>query len=224
MLIITFKFEVLTDSLLKLDVYLWDEQCKQGIPITIMPRSLPIDTLSFVDWWLIHELCMNAEPNGPRSCYVRITSSDTLKAGPVWDFDMAFNEVGVDDGGDLRPEKFKYAKVLPPFLKNKQIRWLTTDSLYCANALLLNGLIGDPHIRSLSRKRWNELRPRFKRLNTYITHCGKLLKTQAERDQTLWNSKEPARFDPSVTWDEAIKRLLTTYNKRISALDAAFNK
>lgn len=176
-----------TDSLLKLDAYSSEKRRKQGTSVVDMPRDLPIDTLSFVDWWLIHELCMNAEPNGPRSCYVRIVSSDTLKAGPVWDFDMAFNEVGVDDGGDLRPEKFKQAKVLPAFLKNKQIRWLTTDSLYCTNSIMLERLINDPRFYALSRNRWHELRPRFRRLDGYIAHCANLLKAQAERDQQLWN-------------------------------------
>ena len=79
-----------------------------------------IDLESFVDWWLVHELTQNAEPNGPRSCYMYKDKDSLLKAGPVWDFDLAFISVGVDAGGDLRPSR----------LNRKDVRLLTTDSLY----------------------------------------------------------------------------------------------
>lgn len=218
------KIEHKSDSLLKYDVYHFKELQEQGIQAMQQLPSLPIDTLSFVDWWLIHELCMNAEPNGPRSCYAYITSNDTLKAGPVWDFDMAFNEVGVDDGNDLRPNKFKNMHPLPHFLQQKQIRWLSVDSLYCTQAAIIKPLINDPHFQQLALSRWHELRHQFVHLNKYIKQCERLLQQQAEQDQQLWNDKEPARFDNSTTWKEAVKKLRITYNKRIKVLDRVFSK
>ncbi len=46
-----------------------------------------LDMDSFIDWWFVHELTGNWEPNAPKSCYMHKDKSDKLKAGPVWDFD-----------------------------------------------------------------------------------------------------------------------------------------
>ena len=208
-----------TDSLLQLDVYHWQEQQGQGLASDTLPSGVPIDTLSVVDWWLVHELCMNAELNGPRSCYFRLTEGDTLRAGPVWDFDMAFNEVGVDNGGDLRPTKFKHLAELPSFLQGKRIKWLTVDSLYLAQAPVMQRFLADEHFRQLSKARWQQLRPRFRRLTGFIDYCARLLNAESEADQELWNAREPARFDGSATWNEAVRKLKGTYQRRLERLD-----
>ena len=41
---------------------------------------------SFIDWYLVHELTENAEPNHPKSCYFHFRDG-VMYAGPVWDFD-----------------------------------------------------------------------------------------------------------------------------------------
>lgn len=46
-----------------------------------------IDTDSFIDWWLVHELTGNGEPNHPKSSYMHKDRNGKLKAGPIWDFD-----------------------------------------------------------------------------------------------------------------------------------------
>lgn len=46
-----------------------------------------IDVVSFIDWWLIHELSTNWEPLHPKSSYMHKDKDGKLKAGPVWDFD-----------------------------------------------------------------------------------------------------------------------------------------
>lgn len=46
-----------------------------------------IDYDSFIDWWLVHELTLNGEPNHPKSSYMHKDRGGMLKAGPVWDFD-----------------------------------------------------------------------------------------------------------------------------------------
>lgn len=50
-----------------------------------------IDKTSFADWLIVHELSQNAEPNGPRSCFFHRNGRGKLQAGPVWDFDLAFD-------------------------------------------------------------------------------------------------------------------------------------
>lgn len=46
-----------------------------------------LDINSFIDWWLVHELTRNCEPNHPKSSYMHKDKLGKLKAGPVWDFD-----------------------------------------------------------------------------------------------------------------------------------------
>lgn len=48
-----------------------------------------IDMDSYIDWWLVHEVVRNSEPNHPKSCYMHKDRGGKLKAGPVWDFDWA---------------------------------------------------------------------------------------------------------------------------------------
>lgn len=213
-----------SDSLLKMDVYEWASQRDKGLPPDTLPQDMRLDTISFADWWLVHELCMNAEPNGPRSCYAIITADKRLKAGPAWDFDMAFNEVGVDNGGDLRPQKFKGMATLPPFLHGKTIRWLTTDSLYASNSFMVKNLLKDEHFKRVVKKRWHTLFPRFKRLTSFIDKTAKSLASQATADQQRWNKIEPARFDNATTWTQAVRKLKYTYEQRLKSLNYIIEK
>lgn len=45
-----------------------------------------INVDSFCDWYLVHELTFNLEPNHPKSCFF-YWRKDKMYAGPVWDFD-----------------------------------------------------------------------------------------------------------------------------------------
>lgn len=208
-----------TDSLLQLDVYHWQEQQEAHLPVDTLPAGIPVDTLSLIDWWLTHEVCMNAEPCGPRSCHFRITPDSILKAGPVWDFNMAFNELGIDNGGDLRPARFRHAATPPPFLQGKTIAWLTVDSLYCLRSPILRPYLTDPRFRHLAARRWYQLRTRFLRTRLLISRWARSIRSCAKADQQQWNALEPARFDPSTSWASSVSRLRRTYCQRIKALD-----
>ena len=41
---------------------------------------------SFLDWYLVHEITYNLEPNHPKSCFFHFNNG-VMIAGPVWDFD-----------------------------------------------------------------------------------------------------------------------------------------
>ena len=49
-----------------------------------------IDLQSFVDWWIINELCYNKDVCKPRSAYLYKDRGKSIKAGPVWDFDLGY--------------------------------------------------------------------------------------------------------------------------------------
>lgn len=210
--------DMTSDSLILLDAYEAAQRQEKGKLPKVLP-DLPIDTLSFIDWFLINELCMNAEPNGPRSCYFHVSPDGILHAGPVWDFDMAFNPVGVDDGGDLRPDKFRTMKQLPPFLQGKTIRWLNTDSLYNDQTLCFGQLLKDSRFCRNVAQRWQELRPRFAGLTAFIDSLDQHIRPEAITDQQQWNALEPARFDSCKTYQTAIETLKERYLQRLETLD-----
>lgn len=45
-----------------------------------------MDLDSFLDWYLVHEVTYNGEPNHPKSCYFHFNKG-VMIAGPAWDFD-----------------------------------------------------------------------------------------------------------------------------------------
>ncbi len=57
--------------------------------LTTREYSKHIDINSFIDWWFVHELTYNSEPDWPKSCYMHKNVGGKLKMGPVWDFDYA---------------------------------------------------------------------------------------------------------------------------------------
>lgn len=167
-----------------------------------------IDMDSFIDWWLVHELAQNAEPNGPRSCYMYKGKDGLLKAGPVWDFDLAFISVGLDAGGDIRPSR----------LNRKDVIMLTGDSIYNKNALWYDRLLKDPVFVNRMKERWRELEPKFLSLINELNTWTELIEKSAIADEQLWKGQDPARFDTFTDWKSSVHNLQDVYHYRINSL------
>ncbi len=167
-----------------------------------------IDLDSFADWWILHELCMNAEPNGPRSCYM-LFDGIRLKAGPVWDFDLAFNPVGLDEGGDIRPYR----------LHRSDVTELTADSSFCSRALWYDALFKHQEFTDHLKQRWQSVRPNCLKALEEIDTIASEIEQPAVADQEKWGALDPARFDTSASWRESYDNLRSTYLKRIEWLD-----
>lgn len=169
---------------------------------------------SFVDYYIVYELCQNAEPNGPRSCYMFLGKDGKLNSGPVWDFDLAFENMGLDSGGDIRPERFH--------LKN--VRALTVDSLYDSKALWYDALLKDSLFRNRLAEHWNMYRPRFISLADSLDKWKRIIGPSALADQAMWGAKDPARFDNTGSFETSFENLRKTFMRRIEVLDGYFNK
>lgn len=209
----------------------WDSHKPGGVEITlaggghpkdwrsvVRPQSLSLDTLSLVDWLLVNELAMNAEPFGPRSCYLHITQSGVLRAGPVWDYDLAFNEVGIDTANNLCPTRFRGQRT--------SVRWLDVRSSYCLESGFIELLQREgfnipsrAELRHLMALRWKQLRPKMEELTAFIDETDKLIRQVAAVDQRRWNTADPARFDPSTSYPEAVQRLHELYQSRLRQMD-----
>jgi hypothetical protein len=173
-----------------------------------------LDLDSYVDWWLIHELCQNAEPNGPRSCYMYLGRDGKLHAGPVWDFDLAFIDVDVDRNNDIRPARFHLTDV----------RHLTVDSIYNGKALWYDRLLQDVTFRKRVSEHWATYEPSFRALADSLDHWWKAIEPSAVTDQRLWGAKDPAKFDTCTTFASSAAHLRTTYLRRIKVLHNIFAK
>lgn len=167
-----------------------------------------MDMDSFVDWWLVHELTQNAEPNGPRSCYMYKGKDGLLKVGPIWDFDLAFITVGLDAGGDLRPSR----------LKRTDVVLLTGDSIYNKNALWYGRLLQDSVFTNRIKERWKELEPKFLSLFEDFDDWQALIEPSALTDEQLWKGQDPARFDTFTDWKSSVANLREVYRYRINSL------
>ena len=204
-----------------------------GLPVSVRkPKNLPvplfetiqelvnraeadpmshIDLDTFADFYLVEELCQNGELNGPRSCFMHLLPDGRFAAGPVWDFDLSFIPVGIDQGNDLRPLRKAH---MPG------VRLLTSDSLYNARSLWYGRLLKNPAFVSHVQYRWNLLKPHFEKLTTYMDSLDHLIRPVAILDQQQWNHLEPARFDTCTTYPSAFATLKATYQKRLVKLDS----
>lgn len=167
-----------------------------------------IDMDAFIDWWIVYELTQNAEPNGPRSCYMHKTEDGLLKAGPVWDFDLAFITVGLDGGGDIRPSR----------LNRPDVVTLTGDSIYNRNALWYDKLLEDSAFANRLKERWEALEPKFLSLLNELDSWQKLIEPSALADEQLWKGQDPARFDTFTDWKSSVRNLREVYRYRINSL------
>lgn len=181
----------------------------------LLGRLEPLaDITTLIDYYIIYELCQNAEPNGPRSVYFYKARDGRLCAGPVWDFDLAFEDMGLDSGGDIRPARFHMSGV----------RALTTDSLYDSHALWYERLLADSAFRHRLSTRWQELRPRFMTLTDSLDGWRRALEPSALADQAMWGALDPARFDNQPSFESSFLNLRATLIRRIEALDEKFGE
>ena len=83
-----------------------------------------LDADSFADWYLVHEITYNGEPNHPKSCYFHFRDG-IMYAGPVWDFDWFTFQLNTN--GLFIPESIYYSKLLKDaaFVAILKSRWQT---------------------------------------------------------------------------------------------------
>lgn len=135
-----------------------------------------MDLESFVDWWFVHELTMNSEPNAPRSCYMTKDKNGLVKAGPVWDFDFStFNP-------------------------------LKTSIFIAKHSLYYGRLFEDEAFRALVKAKWAAQKSKFEEVGDYIDSLSETLVVSDEINHSLWpiilsvgNGDEFMNYKPAVS-------------------------
>ena len=159
-----------------------------------------MDLGSFVDWWLVYELAMCREPRHPKSCYM-YKDIDTeggvapLKAGPVWDFDCE------------------------TFIPAVQNQYTAITSLYYPR------LMEDRDFRLLIRQHWQQLKENglLEKVNEYIDKWSVMLQESDEYNSAMWPIVVPTNGDTYLSFNDAVARLKSSFNKKYVWLDYAIN-
>ena len=121
--------------------YIYDYVCKADTAITTLTDyERYINVNSFIDWFLLHELTYNLDSCFRRSCYITKTTIGKLEMGPVWDFDLAFGNMYLDN-----PQYDDWATIGD------------TDNSYIG-ITWYNYLMTDPKFREKARARWDEIK------------------------------------------------------------------
>lgn len=82
-----------------------------------------IDVNSYIDWWLLHELTINWEPNHPKSSYMYKAREGKLFSGPAWDFDYATFRDYVRGWLIKTSIWYNYLFLYPEFVQAVKARW-----------------------------------------------------------------------------------------------------
>lgn len=134
-----------------------------------------IDTDSFCDWIIIHELTRNLDSCFRRSCFITKDKGGKLKMGPIWDFDLAF--------GNFIMDNVDYQ------------HWVTVGADYEDAYITVNWcnyLMNDKNFREKLRSRWFEVRGKL--MDTAMScidyYSDKVYKSQREnfRVWEIWGT------------------------------------
>ncbi len=154
-----------------------------------------IDPMSFIDYWLVYETCINHEILNPGSVYLHKDVGGKFFAGPTWDFDYGtFN--------------FTYAEAQP-----------AANSLYVSGSVWYRYLFRNPKMKAMAKARWKELKPQLQQIPQYITERAEYLKYAAEENLTLWPMTIQTNGDAHLSYKESINAMKRVFNERMQIID-----
>ena len=152
-----------------------------------------IDAQSFIDYWLIYEICVNHELANPGSVYMTKERGGKLVAGPIWDFDWG---------------TFSY-KASP------QAQW----GLFMTHAWWYDRLFEDPNFKALAVERWAVLKPKFMTVFDFIDLQGDYIYRSWYKNFGMWNISTTINGDEKLSYPAAINRLAEVTRERINIID-----
>jgi len=185
---------------------------EKGIYSENWPQYINVN--SMIDWLLVNEVCMNAEPTHPKSCYFFIRKSK-MHAGPAWDFDW----------GTFSSH---YAKQL-----TQPINF---------NTIYYGFLTSQPAFKERIKQRWALLKPEFQSLDSYIDQKADWIRESEAVNSTLWpifgmdmtgkvrngnplseDSSGMINYDENMSFQEAVNSMKEALLARINYLDQIIN-
>ena len=149
-----------------------------------------IDIKSYIDWWLVHEICRNSEVLHPKSCYMYKKRNGKLCAGPAWDFDWG------------------------TFTMNNKNSTIVTSALYYGY------LFKYTEFKLAVKERWAEVKETFADIDNYIQEQANLIKSSNETNIEMWPITQSVNGDEKMTFDEAIEKMRSAFKARMETIDS----
>jgi len=164
-----------------------------------------LDMQSFVDYWLVYELCINHELANPGSVYMYKDRDTKLFAGPTWDFDW----------GTFSYQASPQAKGI----------------LFMTEAIWYKQLFKDPEFRALAKERWNALKGDLEQIPAFLDREYERLLPSAELNFKMWDPAESRNInggrlingDEYLTYTQAVERMRGILVERLATLDEKIN-
>ncbi|MCQ2267030.1 MAG: CotH kinase family protein [Bacteroidaceae bacterium] len=157
-----------------------------------------LDTRSFIDFWLVGELVMNKDFNGPASCYMYKDRGGVLMAGPVWDLDLYTFSAKVHD---------------------------VNQFLLKGSCLYYRELFTDPAFVKQAKERWQQFKASLVEgysIYDYIDDRCQLISAEVEADDTRYPNRKYGNTlagDEKVGHAESVSMMKSFLTARIAALD-----
>ena len=153
--------------------YIYDYVCRADKAITTLTDyDEYINVDSFIDWFLVHELTYNLDSCFHRSCYITKQSMCRLEMGPVWDFDLAFGNMYMDN-----PKYDDWATVG------------NNDGGSYIGVTWFNYLMTDESFRQKARARWDEIKDTMiEAADNTLKHYKPLISDSADVNFEIWNT------------------------------------
>lgn len=150
---------------------------------------------SFVDWWFVTEITMNAECGNPKSCYMHKDRGGKMTAGPVWDFDIS------------------------TFTPSRANLYIAKQCLYYPE------LFKNTTFVNLVKSRWPNFKSSvLNDIPALIEDTREQLKLSDEINIKMWPiTGDIPNGDIDMTFDEAVDRLKSSLLQKIDWLDSQIN-
>ena len=172
-----------------------------------------IEPVSFIDYWLIYEVCLNHELRNPGSVFIHKdveggVADGKLIAGPVWDFDYGtfnfeYKDGQYPDGSYWYPEHVKRYE------------------LYLEDGIWYAHLFKNAKMKALAKERWAELKPKFETMPGFIRENGEYLKESAKENFQIWPRGTGLNYDEHLSYDDAVEKMANVVAERIKNMDDA---
>ena len=168
-----------------------------------------IDVNSLIDWFLLHELTYNLDSCFHRSCFMYKDRGGKLKMGPVWDFDLAFGNMYLDN-----PDYDDWATVG------------SANSSSYIGVTWYNYLLTDEGFRSKARARWDEIKDAMlEAANNAIDTAQEKVASSAALNFRVWdtlsvaNGFQPQRMKDVSTYNEQVQYVRRFIRNRAEWID-----
>lgn len=159
-----------------------------------------LDVSSFVDWYVINEICKNPDSNFTSSSYMSIKPGGKLTMGPIWDYDLAFGNCNYfPEPPGYGPEGF----------------WVNTGSW-------MGRLMTDPGFVELVNARFNFFYSHRKDIISFVDEKSTYLRHSSKENDKKWDILNQTTWPNVVAYgdyEKEVESVKDWINKRMDWLN-----